>query len=79
MWNRCHILRETSTIGFVFTGLKWVATDSLHSSEQGALNLQGTPHPYVLTSSFHKMLKQDTVQLFNQRYAMLVMGRRNIQ
>ena len=77
--NRCHILREIPTIGHVFTGLKRVATDSLHSSAQSALDLQGTPHPYMVTFSFHKMLKQDMVKLFNRRYAMLVTGLRNIQ
>ena len=43
--NRYHVLREIPTIGFVCTGLKRVATDSLDSGSGG----RAQPESYVST------------------------------
>ncbi len=63
--NCCHIRREIPTIDFIFLQLKRVATDSLHSCAQVALEFQSTPCSHMLTTPFHEMIKQDTVKLFN--------------
>jgi hypothetical protein len=77
--NRYHVLREIPTIGFVGTGLKRVATDSLDSSAQVAFNFQCMPYSYVLATSCVQVIEQDIIQLCNRRHVTLISRPRKIE